>query len=142
VMSDAPAEAAPPPAASAPAPTIVTAADDVWGSHAGHLQGDQWEVQALLQRRTGRYRRTEYLVRWLGWDARFDEWVPAREIGCELVRDFEEREAAAAAAAAAGAASKEVESVVDAMLVRLVCALEATADECSRGPLNGAAVGV
>ena len=46
--------------------------------------GEEWEIEALLEKRVagkGKRRRTEYLVRWKGWAAEYDQWVDKRELG-------------------------------------------------------------
>ena len=72
-----------------------------WGSTAGLIEDDQWEVERLVSRRLGRRRRVEYLVRWAGWAAQYDSWEPAKHIDQRLVEEFERREAEAAIIATA-----------------------------------------
>ena len=72
-----PQPAAPPKPRPPPKPKVLPGAPEKWGGNvAGHLEDDVWEVEQLLGRRLGRYRRKEYLVRWSGWDAEGDTWEP------------------------------------------------------------------
>ena len=67
----------------APRPEAAPAA--VWGRVEGHLEGDMWEAEALLQRRT-RAGKHEYLVRWRGWGEDHDSWEPQANVA-DLIDD-------------------------------------------------------
>ena len=58
------------------------------GTSTGHVAGDRWAVDRLLDRRPGSG-RTEYLVRWAGWSAAFDSWEDEDDIDDVLIDDFE-----------------------------------------------------
>ena len=58
--------------------------------------GEQWTIEQILdhrQRRIGRSRmlHDEYLIRWKGWDAAYDQWVRKEDIHPKEVEDFEQR---------------------------------------------------
>ena len=67
----------------APRPEAAPAA--VWGRVEGHLEGDMWEAEALLQRLT-RSGKHEYLVRWRGWGEDHDSWEPRANVA-DLIAD-------------------------------------------------------
>ena len=50
----------------------------------GHIDEDAWEVERVLKRRR-RLGVTEYLVRWAGWDEKYNSWVPEDDISEELL---------------------------------------------------------
>ena len=61
-----------------------------------HEDGDEFEVEIILDERTdrrGRGRgRKQWLIRWKGWGAEHDSWVDQSEVFApELVREFKER---------------------------------------------------
>ena len=41
---------------------------------------DVWEVDRLLEKRRCKGGRVEYLVKWRGWEARFNSWEPSRPV--------------------------------------------------------------
>lgn len=55
----------------------------------------EWEIERILDKRVvrrGRSRREyeEYLVRWAGYGAEFDEWIRREDLSVdELIEDFE-----------------------------------------------------
>ena len=61
----------------------------------GHIDEDAWEVERVLKRRR-RLGVTEYLVRWAGWDEKYNSWVPEDDISEELLEDLDLSEAQAA----------------------------------------------
>jgi len=61
----------------------------------GHIDEDAWEVKRVLKRRR-RLGMTEYLVRWAGWDEKYNSWVPEDDISEELLEDLDLSEAQAA----------------------------------------------
>ena len=56
-------------------------------------EGEQWEIERLLNKRVvkkGRGKATEYLIRWKGWGPEWDAWTNAKHMNAkELVDDYE-----------------------------------------------------
>jgi hypothetical protein len=52
---------------------------------------DDWEVQEILGRRLGPKTNTfEYLVKWKGWDQKWNSWVSVNNMSCDdLIENFE-----------------------------------------------------
>ena len=53
--------------------------------------GDQeYEVEEILDKRTDRYGKIEYLIRWQGYSACDDSWEPISNLNCsKLIKEFE-----------------------------------------------------
>ena len=52
------------------------------------VDGESWEVEALLGKRRVVGGRLEYLVRWQGWTPQWDLWVERRNIAPALVAAY------------------------------------------------------
>lgn len=51
--------------------------------------GSEYEVEAIVDARTKRNAKTEYLVKWKGWSSHHNSWVDEEDIYCEnLIEDF------------------------------------------------------
>ena len=71
-------------------------ARSTWGSADGHVEDDQWQVEALLATRETAG-RTEYLVRWAGWTEEHDSWEAEEDVSDDAIDEFRAAQAASAA---------------------------------------------
>ena len=62
-------------------------ARSAWGSADGHVEDDQWQVEALLATREVAG-RTEYLVRWAGWTEAHDSWEDEEDVSDDAIDEF------------------------------------------------------
>jgi hypothetical protein len=56
----------------------------------GPVENDEYEVEKILRKRTHKG-ALQYLVRWKGWGAKFDSWLPLEELdhAQEVLEAFE-----------------------------------------------------
>ena len=46
----------------------------------GAFEEEEFEVEKILEQRDGRGGQVEYLVKWRGWEDRFNSWEPSRPV--------------------------------------------------------------
>jgi hypothetical protein len=51
---------------------------------------DRYEVETVLSKRKYR-QKIRYLVKWKGWPAEYNEWVPEEDMDESLVQEFQAR---------------------------------------------------
>ena len=62
------------------------------GKTVGRNADGTWEIERLLRHRSRRGKRTQYLVRWKGWDPEWDSWEDSN-LDRDIIEEYEEEQA-------------------------------------------------